>query len=217
MYFELIEGPMPKFVDGVLRFQKHVFPAKKAMFEALGDGQSPDALFITCSDSRIETAMLTQSEPGELFVCRNVGNIVPPHTEHTGGVTASLEFAAAVLKVPHIVICGHTGCGAMEAAMGMRSLSELPHVRRWLQFTDKAVKIVEQAKQGKSADEKQDMLTEQNVILQLEHIKTHPTVAERLKCGELALHGWVYHIETGDVQVFDAQKDEFVPTAEYYS
>ncbi len=207
---------MPKFVDGVIRFQEHVFPAKKALFEALGDGQSPDALFITCSDSRIETGMLTQSEPGELFVCRNVGNIVPPHTEHTGGVTASLEFAAAVLKVRHIVICGHTGCGAMEAAMGRQSLSGLPHVRNWLQFTEKAVKIVEQTGQGKSIDEKQDMLTEQNVILQLEHIKTHPAVAERLKTGELTLHGWVYHITTGDVEVFDAQKDKFVPSKDYY-
>ncbi len=195
----------------------HVFPAKKALFEALSDGQSPDALFITCSDSRIETGMLTQSEPGELFVCRNVGNIVPPHTEHTGGVTASLEFAAAVLKVPHIVICGHTGCGAMEAAMGTQSLSELPHVRQWLQFTDKAVRIVEQTGQGKSTAEKQDMLTEQNVILQLEHVKTHPTVAERLKSGDLTLHGWVYHITTGDVQVFDEKRDVFVPAAEYYA
>ncbi len=208
---------MPKFADGVVRFEKHVFPAKKALFEALGDGQSPDALFVTCSDSRIETGMLTQSEPGELFVCRNVGNIVPPHTEHTGGVTASLEFAAAVLKVPHIVICGHTGCGAMEAAMGMRSLSELPHVRRWLQFTEKAVKIVEQTGQGKSAAEKQDMLTEQNVILQLDHIKTHPTVAERLANGALTLHGWVYHIETGKVRVFDEQRKLFIPAEEYYS
>lgn len=207
---------MPKFVDGVMRFQNHVFPAKKALFEALSDGQSPDALFITCSDSRIETGMLTQSEPGELFVCRNVGNIVPPHTEHTGGVTASLEFAAAVLKVPHIVICGHTGCGAMEAAMGTQSLSELPHVRNWLQFTEKAVKIVEQIGQGKSVSEKQDMLTEQNVILQLSHLKTHPTVSERLKNGSLTLHGWVYHITTGDIQVFDVRRNAFVSSADYY-
>ncbi len=208
---------MQRFADGVLRFQKDVFPTKKALFEALSDGQSPDALFVTCSDSRIETGMLTQSEPGELFVCRNVGNIVPPHTEHTGGVTASLEFAAAVLKVPHIVICGHTCCGAMEAAMGMQDLSDLPHVRRWLYFTEKAVKIVEQAGQGKTTAEKQDMLTEQNVILQLDHLKTHPTVAERLNSGELTLHGWVYHIETGDVRVFDAQQKLFIPAADYYA
>ncbi len=208
---------MQRFADGVLRFQKDVFPTKKALFEALGDGQSPDALFVTCSDSRIETGMLTQSGPGELFVCRNVGNIVPPHTEHTGGVTASLEFAAAVLKVPHIVICGHTGCGAMEAAMGTQDLSDLPHVRRWLQFTKKAVRIVEDAGQGKSLAEKQDMLTEQNVILQLDHLKTHPAVAERLECGELTLHGWVYHITTGDVQVYDEYRNQFVPTTDYYS
>jgi len=207
---------MPKFADGVLRFQKDVFPTKKALFESLSFGQAPEALFITCSDARIETGMLTQSEPGELFVCRNAGNIVPPHTEHTGGVTASLEYAAAVLNVPHIVVCGHTGCGAMEAAMNEDSVAALPHVREWLQFTRKAVEIMEEAGRGKSADERQDMLAEQNVILQLRHLKTHPTVAERLASGALTLHGWVYHIKTGDVQVFDEALEEFIPATDYY-
>ncbi len=207
---------MPKFADGVVRFQKDVFPAKKALFERLSLGQAPEALFITCSDARIETGMLTQSEPGELFVCRNAGNIIPPHTEHTGGVTASVEFAVAVLKVPHIVVCGHSGCGAMEAAMNEASVAALPHVRNWLKFTRKAVDLVEKAGAGKSAAERQDMLAEQNVILQLQHLKTHPAVADRLASGALTLHGWIYHIKSGDVRAFDEARREFVPAAAYY-
>ena len=126
---------MPHFAAGVVKFQNEVYPEKKELFEKLSQGQAPEALFITCSDSRIETAMITQTEPGELFICRNAGNIVPPHTNQTGGMTASIEFAVAALKVPHIVICGHTECGAMKGAMNTDSLTTLPHVKEWLGFT----------------------------------------------------------------------------------
>lgn len=207
---------MPKFADGVIKFQRDVFPEKKALFETLSEGQAPEALFITCSDSRIETAMLTQCGPGELFVCRNAGNIVPPHTEHTGGVTASLEFAAAVLKVPHIVICGHSGCGAMEAALHEERVASLPHVREWLHFTRKAVESTERLSAGKSHAEKLSILTEQNVILQYEHLKTHPAVADRLARGDVRLHGWVYDIKTGEVEAYDETAGRFLPFADYY-
>ena len=207
---------MPKFADGVIKFQREVFPQHQALFESLSEGQAPHALFITCSDSRIETAMLTQCGPGDLFVCRNAGNIVPPHTEHAGGVTASVEFAAAVLKVPHIVICGHYGCGAMAAAMDEASVVNLPHVREWLQFTRKAVDHVEKTCAGKSHAEKLDMLTKQNVILQYEHLKTHPTVAEQLARGGVRLHGWVYDIRSGDVIAYDESTGEFATFAEFY-
>ncbi len=207
---------MPKFSDGVLRFQRDVFPMKKALFEALSLGQTPEALFVTCSDSRIETGMLTQCDPGDLFVCRNAGNIVPPYTGHTGGVTASVEFAAAVLEVPHIVVCGHTGCGAMAAALDESSVENLPHVREWLQFTRLAVANVKSRSEGKSPAELQEMLTDENVILQLEHLKTHPAVAERLARGEMRLHGWVYHIKTGGVRVYDEIRRQFIPVADYY-
>ena len=123
---------MPQFAAGVVRFQNTVYPEKQELFERLSEGQSPEALFITCSDSRIETAMITQTEPGELFICRNAGNIVPPHTNHTGGMTASIEFSVSVLNVPHIVVCGHTECGAMKGAMNPEGLDGLPHVREWL-------------------------------------------------------------------------------------
>ena len=207
---------MPKFSDGVIRFQNEIFPEKRALFEKLSEGQSPEALFITCSDSRIETGMLTQCEPGELFVCRNAGNIVPPHTKHTGGVTASVEFASAVLKVPHIIVCGHSGCGAMAAAMNMETVESLPHVREWLQFVKEAADRVKEKAGEKSNEDQLDMLIGENVVLQLEHLKTHPTVAERLEKGDVKLHGWVYDIKTGEVRVYNEERAVFLPFEEYY-
>lgn len=208
---------MPHFAAGVVRFQTEVFPEKQELFESLAKGQSPEALFITCSDSRIETAMLTQTEPGELFICRNAGNIVPPHNNYTGAMTASIEFAVAALKVPHIVVCGHTECGAMKGALNPEGLGGLPHVREWLGYARAAVEVVNHI--GGDLDDagKMQMLLEQNVILQLNHLKTHPTVAARLAAGDLKLHGWVYDIRTGDVTAYDENTGSFRPVSEHYA
>ena len=208
---------MPKFAAGVIKFQNTVFPEKKDLFEQLSQGQAPEALFITCSDSRIETAMITQTDPGELFICRNAGNIVPPHSTHTGGMTASIEFAVAALKVPHIVICGHTECGAMKGAMNPEGLDTLPHVKEWLSYSRAAVSIVDELGEGMSDDERMKLLLEQNVILQLQHLRTHPSVAARLARGDLQLHGWVYDIKTGDVAAYDESSDSFVPVDARYA
>ncbi|MFK7886374.1 MAG: carbonic anhydrase [Gammaproteobacteria bacterium] len=208
---------MPKFAAGVVRFQNEVYPQKKELFEKLSRGQSPEALFITCSDSRIETAMITQTEPGELFICRNAGNIVPPHTNHTGGMTASIEFATAALQVPHIVVCGHTECGAMKGAMNPEGLDALPHVKEWLSYSKAAVDIVGKLGEGKSDEERMQLLLQHNVILQLTHLKTHPAVAARLATGDLELHGWVYDIKTGDVHAYDEDKNAFVAVDERYA
>ncbi|MFT4584282.1 MAG: carbonic anhydrase [Gammaproteobacteria bacterium] len=208
---------MPHFAAGVVRFQEEVFPEKKAMFQKLSLGQSPEALFITCSDSRIETAMITQTDPGELFICRNAGNIVPPHTNHTGAMTASIEFAVGALKVPHIVICGHTECGAMKGAVEPGALDTLPHMKEWLGYSKAAVDIVAALSDGKTNAQKMMMLLEQNVILQLQHLKTHPTVATRLALGELQLHGWVYDIATGEVHAYDEKQNIFIPVSERYA
>lgn len=208
---------MPSFAAGVVRFQNDVFPNKKDLFEKLSKGQSPEALFITCSDSRIETAMITQTDPGELFICRNAGNIVPPHMMHTGGMTASIEFAVAALRVPHIVVCGHTECGAMKGAMNPEGLDELPHVKEWLSYAKAAVDVVAELAPNGSEEERMNMLLEQNVILQLQHLKTHPSVARRLAKGDLQLHGWVYDIKTGDVHAFDEAENAFVPVESRYA
>lgn len=206
----------PKFASGVLRFRNDVFPTRRALFEQLSGGQAPEACFITCSDSRIETGMLTQTGPGELFVCRNAGNIVPPHSHNTGGVTASIEYAVAVLNVAHIVICGHTECGAMRAAMNHASTEKLRHVRNWLLHSEAAVDIVNEIAPGKSDAERLALVTEQNVILQLRHLETHPAVATRLARGDLKLHGWIYDIATGDVCALDPTKRAFAPVEKVY-
>jgi carbonic anhydrase len=208
---------MPHFAAGVIRFQNEIYPAKKDLFEKLSKGQSPEALFITCSDSRIETAMITQTDPGELFICRNAGNIVPPHTTFTGGMTASIEFAVAALQVPHIVICGHTECGAMKGAMKPEDLDSLPHVKEWLSYSKAAVDVVKEISPHASAEEQMLQLLEQNVILQLNHLRTHPCVATRLAKGDLVLHGWVYDIKTGGVNAYDEATNKFIPVDERYA
>ncbi len=207
---------MPKFAAGVVKFQNEVFPQKKALFEQLAQGQSPEALFITCSDSRIETAMITQTEPGELFICRNAGNIVPPHTDHTGGMTASIEFAVAALQVPHIVVCGHTECGAMKGAMNLDGLDALPHVRQWLSYSRAAVDVVKLTADGEDDESQMHMLLKENVKLQLQHLRTHPAVAARLAKGDLTLHGWVYDIKSGAVDAFDDDTQQFAAVNDRY-
>lgn len=208
---------MPQFAHGVVKFQTEVFPGKKDLFEKLSKGQSPEALFITCSDSRIETAMITQTDPGQLFICRNAGNIVPPHTMHTGSMTASIEFAVAALRVPHIVVCGHSECGAMKGAMDPSGLDKLPHVREWLNYAQAAVNVVDELAPDKSDEERMQMLLEQNVVLQLQHLRTHPSVAARLARGDLELHGWIYDIKTGGVSAYDEKSDKFVAVADHYA
>lgn len=207
---------MEKVVSGIVRFQKSAFEARKALFAELANGQSPEVLFITCADSRIDPNLVTQTEPGDLFICRNAGNIVPPHTRVAGGVTASIEYAVAVLGVKDIVVCGHTDCGAMKGALNPSALDALPHVRDWLDHARAAVEVVA-ACHGRATNQELQAMTEQNVVLQLQHLRTHPTVAARLATRDIELHGWVYEIETGHVTCYDPSRDAFVPLAERYA
>lgn len=206
---------MTKIAAGVARFQRGAFKEKEGLFKELAEGQAPEALFITCSDSRIDPNLLTQTEPGELFICRNAGNIVPPHSNHTGAMTASIEFAVGALKVPHIVICGHSGCGAMKGAMNPGSLEAFPHVREWLSFARAAVAVAENAGEMSEAD-RLDRVTRENVLLQMAHIKTHPYVAAALTAGAAEIHGWVYDIRTGEVVAYNEERKDFIPIAEHY-
>ncbi len=208
---------MPKFAAGVVKFQQEVFPDNEALFEKLAKGQSPEALFITCSDSRIETGMLTQSEPGDLFIVRNAGNIVPPHTTATGSTTAAIEFACIALNVPHIVVCGHTECGAMKGAMNLEGLGSLPHVKEWLSYARAAVDITKEIGKNLNDHDRNLLLLEQNVILQLAHLRTHPAVAVRIARGDLRLHGWVYDIAEGEVLAYDEANKCFEPVSKHYA
>ncbi len=206
---------MDKIIDGVLKFQKDIFPTHEELFDSLANQQDPDVLFITCSDSRVDPNLVTQSKPGDLFICRNAGNIVPPHSTATGGMTASIEFAVAVLNVRHIVICGHTDCGAMKGALNIEALDNLPHVKEWLSHCRSAHEIVK-AQAGDSEENQLQKITEENVLQQLLHLKTHPTVAAKLATGDLKLHAWVYEIESGEVRCCDGEDRSFSPINEHY-
>lgn len=205
---------MPDVIAGVVKFQNEVFPEKRKLFDELDGGQNPKVLFITCSDSRIDPSLITQTEPGELFICRNAGNIVPPHTNHTGGMTASIEYAVAVLNVDHIVVCGHSRCGAMQAAMCAESTKNLPHVYDWLNHARAATLITEEKGKDLNQEDKVNLLVHENVLLQLQHLKTHPFVATHLATNKISLHGWVYNIKNGIVDVYNEEEKRFMPAEE---
>lgn len=207
---------MDKIAAGVVKFQREAFAERRDLFGRLAEGQSPEALFITCSDSRIDPNLLTQTEPGELFICRNAGNIVPPHTNHTGAMTASIEYAVGVLKVPHIIVCGHSGCGAMKGALNPEGLDDFPHVREWLSFARAATLIVKERSGKLSEPARLDALIKENVLLQIAHLRTHPHVAMRLSTGATQIHGWYYDIRSGEVLAFDETANDFIPVAEHY-
>lgn len=207
---------MDKIAAGVLKFQHEIAAERRSLFQKLADGQRPRALFITCSDSRIDPCLLTQTDPGELFICRNAGNIVPPHTHNTGAMTASIEYAAGALEVPHIIICGHSDCAALKGALQPESLEEFPHFKLWLGYAKAATFVVRENAKGSSPTERLRMLIEQNVVLQMQHLKTHPYVAARLAAGKTRVHGWVYDIGAGEVVAFDESAARFVPVADRY-
>ncbi len=204
---------MKKLFDGIHKFQKHVFSTKQGMFEKLAEGQHPLALFITCSDSRINPHLLTQTEPGELFVLRNAGNIVPAYrADDGGGEAATIEYAVNVLGVQHIIVCGHSHCGAMSGLLDMTQLDQLPAVRSWLSHCEPVLKILdEKDTQYIDAAARLMATVEGNVVVQLEHLRTHPAVAEAIKEEKLNLHGWVYKFESGQVFGCDSSDGRFVP------
>src|SRR6266481_6136403 len=128
--------PVEKFLGGISRFQKHVYPKHQDLFERLALGQRPEALFITCADSRIDPCLLTQTKPGELFICRVIGNVIPPYPDAVGGVAATIEYAVGVLRVPDVIVCGHTDCGVMRGALNPEALTKYPNVTAWLQHVN---------------------------------------------------------------------------------
>jgi carbonic anhydrase len=195
-------------LDGVDEFTHHVFPDDKELFRSLAHSQSPHTLFIACADSRVSPELITQTRPGELFVCRNIGNIVPAYGEMLGGVSAVVEFAVLALNVRQIVLCGHTDCGAMKGlASGAEATAEMPTVQAWLRNAEAARSVV--LTRGLNEDQIVQALVEENVRLQLTHLRTHPAVAARIAQGRLALQGWVYDIGHGKISVFDDTHGHF--------
>lgn len=207
---------MEKLISGIARFRQSSFEERRKLFSELANGQSPEVLFITSSDSRIDPNLLTQSEPGELLIIRNAGNIVPPHSTNGGGVTASIEFAVAALGVRHIIVCGHSDCGVMKGALNPGALSDLPHIQAWLEHTRGSVEAV-LARTGGSDSDTLNLVIEENVVQQLQHLRTHPSVQAKLATGDIELHGWVYEIEHGTISAFDEETGQFVDVEERYA
>ena len=203
-----------KLLERLEVFKKEVFPEYRQLFGVLAKQQSPDTLLITCSDSRIDPALVTQTDPGDLFLIRNAGNIVPPHGK-AGGEEATIEFALNVLGIQNLVVCGHTDCGAMKAVADPSTLENLPSLSEWLQPVVDS--LAEAGSTESDLDSRVRKIIEQNVLLQIKHLKTHPVVKRALESEQLHITGCVYEIESGDFFVFDQDKKQFLPLSEVES
>ena len=208
---ESADEALKHIVDGFLHFHHDVFPQQEELFKKLATAQRPRAMFITCADSRIVPELITQSSPGDLFVTRNVGNVVPPYGQMNGGVSTALEYAILALGVQHVIVCGHSDCGAMRAVLNPGSLEKMPTVKAWLRHSEVAKVVVQDNCSCANEAESMKVLTEENVIAQLQHLRTHPSVASKMAAGQLFIHGWIYNIETSEIKAYDAVQDRFLP------
>jgi carbonic anhydrase len=203
---------MEKLVQGIHRFQADIFRSRHELFERLTTGQNPQALFITCSDSRVMPDLITQAEPGDLFVLRNAGNLIPPHMAgRESGEAATIEYAIKSLKIRDVIVCGHTLCGAMQGLLHPELLADMPRMRQWLGNAEATREIISTSYQLPDPAAVWKATVEENVLVQLENLRTHPSVAAALSRGEVKLHGWVYKLETGQVFEFDPATGQFLP------
>ncbi len=196
------------------RFRSEIFPGSRELYEkAALEPQRPHTLMITCCDSRVDPEVITQAKPGDIFVTRNIGNLVPGYGEMLGGVSAVIEYSALLLNVAQIVVCGHSECGAMRGLLNRQSLSDMPTVNRWLRNAEAALSATRARNPNAGEAELLPKLVEENVLLQLSHLRTHPSVAGRLAEGNLTLVGWVYDIGKGVVTEHQAASNAFVEIA----
>lgn len=201
---------MQKLVRGIHEFQVNYFATNRALFQELATRQSPETLFITCSDSRVIPELITSAAPGDLFIVRNVGNVVPSHLSGVkGGVAAAIQYAVEFLKVQNIIVCGHTGCGAMEAILNPERLANLEFVRRWLEQTDQIRAIMARQYPELEGAARLTAAVEENVLVQLENLRSYPFIERRLQSKEVQLSGWVFQIATGEVYEYDPGAHEF--------
>lgn len=197
-------------LDGVRRFRREIYSKNRDRYrQAASQPQRPHTLFITCADSRIDPELLTQSGPGDIFVTRNIGNLVPAYGQMLGGVSSVIEYAVQALEVSQIVICGHSDCGAMKGLLHREKLVSMPTVNAWLQNAEAALSVVEAREGGAGESAKLNRLIEENVLLQLNHLRTHPSVAGKLAQKKLSTCGWVYDIGDGHVNMYDEASGSF--------
>ena len=203
---------MLKLMQGLHNFEKEVHMSNEALFTRLAKGQSPDAIFITCSDSRVDPNLLTGVAPGELFVIRNAGNIVPAYNpSQGGGEAASIEYAVTVLGVKDIIVCGHSQCGAIKGLLDPESLTDLPAVAQWLKHAERTKRILSDNYKEEDAARVENIAIQENVLVQMENLRTLPSIARKLWKREVTIHGWVYKIESGRVFIYDAVHEAFLP------
>ncbi|SEN55683.1 carbonic anhydrase [Sphingomonas gellani] len=207
---------MNELIGRVFSFEKQVFPEAQALYSKLAShGQSPKALMISCADSRVVPEHIMQAQPGDLFVCRNAGNIVPPFMENIGGVSATVEFAVVALGVRDIIVCGHSDCGAMKGLAGdPKKLESMPNVASWLRHGSAARQVVDQSYPELDDGERVHALALENVVAQIAHLRTHPSVAAGIARGEIALHGWFIEIGEGTLLALDGESGRFMPIRE---
>ncbi|MFO0917925.1 MAG: carbonic anhydrase [Planctomycetaceae bacterium] len=205
---------MDYLLQGIHQFHTQVFQQEKEFFRRLADGQSPRVLFITCSDSRIDPALITQANPGELFVLRNAGNMVPPFGASNGGEPACVEYAVSVLGVEDIVVCGHSQCGALKALLDPASVESLPLIRDWLKHAESTRRVVTENYGELKGEALLEKAVQEHVLMQIENLQTHPSIASKLQRGELTLHGWVYGLATGNIHAYNSETGAFVPLGE---
>ena len=206
---------MNELIGRVYSFEKSVFPARGELFAKLAsEGQSPKALMISCADSRIVPEHILQAEPGDLFVCRNAGNIVPPFATMNGGVSSTVEYAVAALGVSDIIVCGHSDCGAMKAVLEPEKVAGLPAVSSWIRHGERARAVVMESAAEGSEQSLLDALTRENVLAQLDNLRTLPCVAAKLKARTLEIHGWMYDIENGAFSNWERTSESWRPLQE---
>lgn len=205
---------MDKLAKGYAKFQKDIFPTRREQFHLLAESQAPEYLFITCSDSRIVPDLIFQTGPGDLFLSRCIGNVVPVTGADMDGVTSTIEYAVEVLKVRHIVLCGHSDCGALKAAVNSQVLETLPKAKRWLRHVEAAFNHRQPLNPADGDSAELASLIRGNVVAQLANLKAQPSVAFAMKQGQLAVHGWYYDILTGRIECYDEKQRRFVPLAE---
>ncbi|MBD2330164.1 carbonic anhydrase [Alkalinema sp. FACHB-956] len=201
---------MRKLIRGFQEFQSNYFEEKRDLFEQLAHGQHPRVLFITCSDSRIAPNIMLNTDPGELFVIRNAGNLMPPFGAANGGEGASLEYAIHALNIDQIIVCGHNHCGAMKGLLKLNQLQEeMPLVYDWLKHAEATRRLLKENYSQYEGEELLDIAVAENVLTQIENLKTYPVVRSRLHQGKLHIYGWIYEIESGEILAYDPDMNEF--------
>jgi carbonic anhydrase len=197
---------LERLLSGIRRFREKEFPSRRELYAQITrEGQRPHTLFITCADSRLDPELLTASGPGDIFVARNIGNVVPAYGDMLGGVSAVIEYAVSALEVSQVVVCGHSDCGAMKSLLRPESLQKLPTVKRWLTSSEAAVSVTDAICTREDGSRFLSNLIEQNVLLQMNHLRTHPSVAGQIARGHLDIQGWVFDVNSGEVKISNAE------------